>query len=153
MKIKIVPLSHVTEWTELSRSTIYRRISKGIFPKPVPISKGIVPQNVRVGKQKIFWVEEEVTEWIHKKWENERLIKLKKVMAMTGLSSSVIYKKIKKGIFPRPSKPPVKNGKSLGWVDEEIYQWIRERINRIDELCYQKSINQRTGNEEISQIR
>ena len=53
------------------------------------------------------------------------LLRLKAVMACTGLSRSSIYASIQQRTFPRP----VKIGpRAVGWVDSEIHEWIGKRI-------------------------
>lgn len=49
----ILRLRAVTARTELSRSTIYLRISVGRFPR-----------QVRLGERSVGWLEHEVEEWI-----------------------------------------------------------------------------------------
>lgn len=53
MTTTIIRLSEVIAKTGLSRSTIYLQISKGSFPKPVPI-----------GDHARGWLNHEVEEWI-----------------------------------------------------------------------------------------
>jgi prophage regulatory protein len=54
MSLKFVRLREVLSMTALSRSTIYREISLGNFPKPVPI-----------GRRAVAWVFDEVESWCH----------------------------------------------------------------------------------------
>ncbi|HFH3443544.1 AlpA family transcriptional regulator [Pseudomonas aeruginosa] len=58
-----------------------------------------------------------------------RIIRLKEVMSSTGLARSTIYKLIGSGEFPRPV-PIV--GRSVGWVESEIQDWIFARIEARD---------------------
>ncbi|MBA4500877.1 AlpA family transcriptional regulator [Marinobacterium marinum] len=59
-----------------------------------------------------------------------RIIKLAEVIRVTGLSRSSIYRKINEKSFPSP----VSLGhKSVGWVEDEVQQWILERIALRDE--------------------
>lgn len=51
--MRIIRLQHVIESTGLGRSTIYKYIGKGTFPKPISL-----------GERSIGWVEEEVQDWI-----------------------------------------------------------------------------------------
>lgn len=46
-------LTDVMSRTALSRTTIYRRVAAGSFPRPVPISDGLVA-----------WYESDVDDWI-----------------------------------------------------------------------------------------
>lgn len=54
-----------------------------------------------------------------------KIIRLKQVMETTGLARSTIYKYIAAGTFP---KPVPLGGKSVGWVDEEVQDWVMARI-------------------------
>lgn len=47
-------------------------------------------------------------------------------MKDTGLARSTIYKKIKENTFP---KPILLGAKSVGWVENDIQEWIQQRIN------------------------
>ncbi|EHH0708157.1 AlpA family transcriptional regulator [Vibrio fluvialis] len=58
-----------------------------------------------------------------------RLIRLKEVIELTGLSRSCIYKYIEEGRFPR--SVPL-GGRSVGWVESEIHDWIQSAIARRD---------------------
>lgn len=51
--MKIIRLKAVINSTGLGRSTIYKHIAEGIFPKPVPL-----------GDRCVGWVESEVHDWI-----------------------------------------------------------------------------------------
>lgn len=58
-----------------------------------------------------------------------KLIKLKDVMASTGLGRSTIYKYIEDGTFPKS----VSLGcRAVAWVESEIQEWILERIEERD---------------------
>ncbi|WP_413284195.1 AlpA family transcriptional regulator [Vibrio sp. MA40-2] len=58
-----------------------------------------------------------------------RLIKLKEVMTLTSLARSTIYKYMSEGQFPKA----VSLGcRSVGWVEEEVTDWILERIGERD---------------------
>jgi len=58
-----------------------------------------------------------------------KIIRLKQVMETTGLARSTIYKYIAAGAFP---KPVPLGGKSVGWVDEEVKEWVLARIEERD---------------------
>ncbi|HBP1718579.1 TPA: helix-turn-helix transcriptional regulator [Pseudomonas aeruginosa] len=58
-----------------------------------------------------------------------RIIRLQEVMATTGLARSTIYKLISEGTFP---KPVPLGGRSVGWVEEEVQDWVLERIEERD---------------------
>ena len=53
--------------------------------------------------------------------EPDRIIRLKSVLARTGLSRSTIYRKIAEGTFPAQIKISV-NG--AGWRESEINRWV-----------------------------
>lgn len=54
-----------------------------------------------------------------------RIIRLSVVIETTGLARSTIYKLINAGDFPRPI-PLV--GRSVGWLESEVQEWIKGRI-------------------------
>lgn len=54
----------------------------------------------------------------------DRLIKLREVMALTGLSKSTLYRKIDAGTFP----PPVVLGpRAVACRESEVLAWIASR--------------------------
>ena len=57
----ILRLPNVKASTGLSRSTIYLRISRGTFPKPV-----------KLGGRAVGWVQTEVQEWLQRQIEASR---------------------------------------------------------------------------------
>jgi len=59
-----------------------------------------------------------------------RLIRLKVVMAMTGLSRSGIYKYISEDRFPQCVNL---GARAVAWVEHEIQQWISQRIEHRDD--------------------
>jgi len=58
-----------------------------------------------------------------------KLIRLQQVMEMTGLGRSTIYKYIAEDWFPKPI--PL-GGRSVGWLESEIQEWILARIEERD---------------------
>jgi prophage regulatory protein len=56
----------------------------------------------------------------------ERIVRLKTVLARTGLSRSTIYRKIAEGTFPAQLKIST-NG--TGWHESEIKRWITDPIS------------------------
>ncbi len=54
-----------------------------------------------------------------------RVLRLKEVMALTGLSRSSIYKGMQQGAFPK-SAPLI--GRAVGWFEDEIALWQAGRI-------------------------
>lgn len=57
----------------------------------------------------------------------QKLLRLKQVMEMTGLSRSYVYELAKQGKFPKPVKL---SEKSVAWVDQEVREWIDQRIEQ-----------------------
>lgn len=53
-----------------------------------------------------------------------RLLRLREVMARTGLGRSAIYARMAAGAFPKV----VKMGASSAWVEDEIRDWIETQI-------------------------
>ena len=58
-----------------------------------------------------------------------RLIKLKEVIDVTGLSRSSIYRFISEETFP---KPVPLGGRSVAWVESEVNDWILLKIEERD---------------------
>lgn len=60
-----------------------------------------------------------------------RIVRIKTVIQMTGLSRSTIYEKINpKSPYHEPTFPvPISLGASaVGWVEHEVQAWINQRI-------------------------
>jgi prophage regulatory protein len=55
--------------------------------------------------------------------EPDRIVRLKTVLARTGLSRSTIYRKIAEGTFPAQLRISV-NG--AGWRESDINRWIAD---------------------------
>lgn len=53
------------------------------------------------------------------------ILRLPNVKARTGLSRSTIYLRISEGRFP---KPVSLGGRAVGWVEEEITDWLNQQI-------------------------
>ena len=54
-----------------------------------------------------------------------QLIKLKEVLAITGLSRSYVYALAQQDLFPKPVKL---TERSSAWVAAEVEEWIESRI-------------------------
>lgn len=61
--------------------------------------------------------------------KQKKLIKLKDVMDCTGLGRSTIYAYMADNQFP---KPVGQGGRGVAWVEDEIQDWILERIAERD---------------------
>ena len=57
--------------------------------------------------------------------EPDRIIRLRTVLARTGLSRSTIYRKIAEGTFPPQIKISL-NG--TGWLESDINRWIADPV-------------------------
>jgi prophage regulatory protein len=60
----------------------------------------------------------------------ERIIRLKSVLARTGLSRSTLYRKIAEGTFPSQVKISVHGA---GWRESAVNQWIANPVAYRDE--------------------
>ncbi len=54
-----------------------------------------------------------------------RFLRLPEVQDRTGLSRSTIYARLDQGRFPRPVSL---GSRAVGWIESEVEEWIRERI-------------------------
>jgi prophage regulatory protein len=54
-----------------------------------------------------------------------KIARLPVVKNLTGLSRSTIYLRIKNGEFPKPISL---GGRSVGWLESDIQQWLTDRI-------------------------
>jgi prophage regulatory protein len=55
----------------------------------------------------------------------EQLLRLPRVIEVTGYSRASIYAKVSEGSFPKPVRL---GGRASAWLASEINGWIRERI-------------------------
>ncbi|MBS0420209.1 MAG: AlpA family transcriptional regulator [Proteobacteria bacterium] len=55
----------------------------------------------------------------------QRILRLRDVMALTGLSRSSIYQYQAQNRFPKSIKV---GDRTVGWIEEEVLQWIAGRI-------------------------
>lgn len=53
------------------------------------------------------------------------ILRLPEVKSRTGLSRSSIYLRVSEGRFP---KPVGLGGRAVGWVEQDISEWISSRI-------------------------
>lgn len=59
--------------------------------------------------------------------QEKRLIRLREVMRLTGLSKSYIYHLTAQGKFPKKVQL-VQGGASVAWLHSEVLEWIDERL-------------------------
>lgn len=57
----------------------------------------------------------------------KRLIRIKQVVNLTGLSKSYVYQLAKERLFPKPVKL-VEGGTASAWVLSEVTEWINSKI-------------------------
>lgn len=53
-----------------------------------------------------------------------RVLRLAEVREKTGLARSTLYKYVHMGMFPRPI---YLGGRSVGWIDSEVHEWLQEK--------------------------
>lgn len=53
------------------------------------------------------------------------ILRLPAVKTSTGLSRSTIYLRVAKGTFPKPVNL---GSRAVGWLEAEIQDWLRQRI-------------------------
>lgn len=53
------------------------------------------------------------------------ILRLPAVRKSTGLSRSTIYLRVAEGTFP---KPVSLGSRAVGWLEAEIQEWLRQRI-------------------------
>jgi prophage regulatory protein len=53
-----------------------------------------------------------------------RILRLPQVQDLVGLRRSTIYNRIQNGVFPRP----IELGRTSGWVQAEIEDWLSTQI-------------------------
>jgi prophage regulatory protein len=56
-----------------------------------------------------------------------KILRLRQVIAKTGLARSTIYDLIKRESFPKPIKLAAK---IVGWLENEIEEWISAQIKK-----------------------
>jgi prophage regulatory protein len=61
-----------------------------------------------------------------------KLIRIKSVIELTGVSKSYIYDLSNRGLFPK-SIQLISGGTSVAWVESEVEGWIEERIAERDQ--------------------
>ena len=66
--------------------------------------------------------------------QSKKLLRIKAVTELTGLSKSYIYDLRNKGLFPK-SIQLISGGSSVAWVEQEVLNWIESRIQERDEVA------------------
>ena len=60
-----------------------------------------------------------------------RIMRLTEVIQTTGLARSSIYNRMNEGSFPRPVSL---GARSVGWVSDEVQDWVEARSQERDEV-------------------
>ncbi len=63
--------------------------------------------------------------------DNDRLINIKEVVAMTHVSKSTIYRWIRLGLFPGPFRIGVR---AVRWWESEVRAWLAKRPRATGDL-------------------
>lgn len=58
---------------------------------------------------------------------NDRILRKKEVLHLTGLSSATLYRLIAKGEFKAGKKLTGDGGRAVGWGMNEVQAWIHSR--------------------------
>jgi prophage regulatory protein len=56
---------------------------------------------------------------------HQRILRLREVCALTGLSRSFIYQLQAEGRFPQRIKL---GARAVGWLEDEVQRWVADRI-------------------------
>ena len=66
-----------------------------------------------------------------------RFIRLQEVMRLTGYGRTSIYRKMEDGTFPKclkldgaPAEPNKFDCRAIAWIEDEVDQWIEDRIEK-----------------------
>jgi prophage regulatory protein len=59
----------------------------------------------------------------------QKILRRREVESLTGLARSSIYELVAAGKFPKPIKL---TGRSVGWVESEVTDWLSGRIKLRD---------------------
>lgn len=58
---------------------------------------------------------------------SNKLIRIKKVQEITGLSKSYIYQLVKQEIFPS-SILLIEGGSAVAWLESDVLDWVESRV-------------------------
>jgi predicted DNA-binding transcriptional regulator AlpA len=135
--MQILRLRDVIHTTGLGRSSLYKFSSLGKFPSAITLGGMSVGWNTTTVNQ---WIAQRirdrdqvpahlnhVTPWavtITEDGTSEtdlRVLRIRHVMALTGLARSTVYKYIQERAFPRPISLV---GASVGWLEAEVAFWL-----------------------------
>ena len=68
--------------------------------------------------------------------QKHRFIRLNEVLSRTGFGRTSIYRKMEDGSFPKslklggpPKDPSIFDSSAVAWIEDEVDQWIEDRIS------------------------
>lgn len=59
--------------------------------------------------------------------KSSKILRIKEVIARTGLSRATIYRQMNKNLFPPKFSLTGTGGRAVGWLEGSIDAWIAER--------------------------
>lgn len=135
--MRILRLKDVILKTGLGRSSLYKFSRLGKFPAAITLGGMSVGWNATTINQ---WIAQcirdrdqvpsrsnHISPWAVNITEDDtcemdlRVLRIKHVMALTGLARSTVYKYIDEKDFPRPV--PLA-GTAVGWIEAEVQHWL-----------------------------
>ena len=64
--------------------------------------------------------------------KQNKLLRIRSVLDLTGISKSYLYQLVSRGDFPKPVQL-IKGGKAVAWIELEVQAWVESRIEARDE--------------------
>ena len=135
--MQILRLRDVIQTTGLGRSSLYKFSRLGKFPPAITLGGMSVGWNATTidhwvaqrirDRDQIPSRSKHVTPWAVTITEDDtsemdlRVLRIRHVMALTGLARATVYKYINERDFPRPV--PL-TGSAVGWIEAEVKQWL-----------------------------
>jgi prophage regulatory protein len=55
------------------------------------------------------------------------ILRMPDVLRMTGLSRTTLWRRVRAGQFPRPIRLGGPQSRAVGWLKEEVEEWILSR--------------------------
>jgi len=139
--MQILRLRDVIHTTGLGRSSLYKFSRLGKFPSAITL-----------GGMSVGWNATAINRWIAQRIRNRdqvpsrsnhvtpwavtiteenisemdlRVLRIRHVMALTGLARATVYKYINERDFPRPV--PL-TGSAVGWIEAEVKHWLTKCV-------------------------
>ena len=75
----------------------------------------------------------------HPSREAARVLRRRDVQDRTGLSRSTLYERVAEGSFPQPIHL---GGRSVGWLESEVDQWIDDCVARSRTMPTRSSVSE-----------